>query len=257
MVRRIKITLSQAIEGFFLEKRAAQLSTHTLSDYSNAFRKLQAYLGDPPLDQITAGQIRDFLTDLSQRAVVPAGIAPRPAKPLSKKSILNIHTALSSLWTWAVREGFADEHIMRSVPHPRPEQRAIVPLTKDDVEGMLAACESTCAYTRPGKRQCANTRPTGVRNRAIVLLLVDTGIRSSELCNLRIRDLDMDNRRLKVYGKGAKERILHIDRHTSKALWRYLSTRPETHPEDPLFASHDDEFRSMSRRALQSLTPPR
>jgi site-specific recombinase XerD len=111
MVRRIQITLSQAIEGFFLEKRAAQLSIHTLSDYSNALRKLQAYLGDPPLDQITAGQIRDFLTDLGQRAVVPAGIAPRPAKPLFKKSILNIHTALSSLWTWAVKEGFADEHI--------------------------------------------------------------------------------------------------------------------------------------------------
>jgi len=42
-----QLTLSQAIEGFLLEKQAQHLSPHTVADSANAFRKLQAYLGDP------------------------------------------------------------------------------------------------------------------------------------------------------------------------------------------------------------------
>jgi len=252
MVRKIQITLSQAIEGFILEKRAQQLRPHTLSSYENALRRLLDYLPDDPfLDEITVQQIDAFFTDLGQRPIAPAGIAPRPAKPLSKKSILNTHTALSSFWTWAVKEGFADEHIMRSVPRPRPEQRAIVPFTRDDIEAMLSVCESTRSYSRPGKRRCANTRPTGVRDRAILLLLTDTGIRASELCDLRIKHLDMSNARVKVFGKGAKERILPVGRRTIKALWRYLSTRPDARPSDPLFVTSDEL--PLTRRSLYQL----
>ena len=70
-----QLTLSQAIEGFLLEKQAQHLSPHTVADYTNAFRKLQAYLGDPerskaeskdaPFAGITADQIKGFLGDLS------------------------------------------------------------------------------------------------------------------------------------------------------------------------------------------------
>jgi len=251
MVRKVQITLSQAIEGFILEKRAQQLRPHTLYSYENAFRRLAEYLGDPPLNDITAVQINAFLIDLGQRPIAPAGIAPRPAKPLSKKSILNAHTALSSLWSWATKEGFADEHIMRSVPRPRPEQRAIVPFTRDDIEAMLNVCESTRSYSRPGKRRCANTRPTGLRDRAILLLLTDTGIRASELCDLCIKHFDMSNQRIKVFGKGAKERILPVGRRTTKAIWHYLVSRPSARSSDPLFVSTDGG--PFNRRALYQL----
>ena len=61
-----QLTLSQAIEGFLLEKQAQHLSPHTVADYTNAYRKLQAYLGtDVPFAGITADQIRSFLGDLS------------------------------------------------------------------------------------------------------------------------------------------------------------------------------------------------
>ena len=52
-----QLTLSQAIEGCLLEKQAQHLSPHTVADYTNAFRKLQAYLGtDVPFAGITADQ---------------------------------------------------------------------------------------------------------------------------------------------------------------------------------------------------------
>ena len=107
-----QLTLSQAtacpavsgIEGFLLEKQAQHLSPHTVADYTNAFRKLQAYLvTDVPLAGITTDQVKGFLGDLSTPRP-PAGAAKRPAKGLSNKTILNIHTALSALWTWAVTD---------------------------------------------------------------------------------------------------------------------------------------------------------
>jgi len=72
-----------------------------------------------PLAGITAGQIKGFLGDLSAPRA-PNGAAKRPVKGLSNKTILNIHTARAALWTWAVAEGIAGQHILRQIPGPSP-----------------------------------------------------------------------------------------------------------------------------------------
>ncbi len=113
------------------------------------------------------------------------------------------------------------------VDRPRPEQRAIVPFSRGDVEAMLEACGYTRSYVRPGKRECRNRRPTAARDRAIILMLLDTGMRASELVGLDMDQLDQKNRRIVVEGKGAKERILKTSPRTAQASWRYMSQRPE------------------------------
>ena len=248
----IQLTLSQAIDGFLLAKQAQRLSPHTLADYRNAFRKLQAFLGnDPPIRDITAAQIRQLLIDLGTRPYVPAGIARRAPQVLSKKSILNIHTALSALWTWALDEGLCTAHVVRAVPRPKPEKRAIQPFTQDDVRAMLDACLHTSHYRRPGKRACRNQRPTAVRDQAILLLLLDTGMRASELCALQLHHVDLKNQRVLVFGKGSKERILPISPRTATALWKYMASRGGDTLDDALFASHHG--RPYNRNALLQL----
>jgi len=242
---KTQITLAQAIEGYLLDARSRHLSPRTITDYRIIFRRFQEHIGDPPLATITPDDIRRFLADLGARSITPAGIAPRPARKLSKKSLRNYHTGLSSLWTWAVREGFTGHHVVRAVTPPEPKQPAIDPFSRTDVEAMLAACERTGPYTRPGKRECSNTRPTAARDRAIILLLLDTGARASEICaeprkttpGLCIQDVNHRNLIIKVLGKGDKERILRISPSTSKSIWRCLVERPEATPTDPLFVS--------------------
>jgi len=236
------LTLSQSIEGFLLEKRAQRLSPHTIADYTNAYRKLAAWLDDagtpdPPLASITVDQIRAFLAELGAVPQERPGVAPRPARPLSKKTILNIHTALSALWTWARAEGLAERHIIHDVPRPKPEQRAIEPFTRDQIRDLLDACERSRPYSRPGKRTSDHARPTALRDKAIVYLLLDTGLRASELTALRCYDLDLKNQHVKVMGKGSKERILPISPRTAKTLWRYLASDPDRTEGDPLFTS--------------------
>lgn len=238
----VRLTLSQSIDGFLLEKRAQHLSPHTIADYTNAFRKLQTWLqADPPLADITGDQVRRFLAELGTVPQPMPGIARRQPRPLSKKTVLNIHTALSALWTFAVREGLAETHILRTIPRPRPEQRAIVPLTRDQIRDLLDACDRSRPYSRPGKRTSDHGRPTARRDRAILYLLLDTGLRASELTGLHLYDVDLKAFHVKVMGKGSKERILTISPRTAKAIWKYLaSDRPEATLGEPLFLSRDE-----------------
>ena len=221
-----RIPLSAALEGYFIAAHARRLSPATLRDYDNTFRKLEAFLGrDPPLADITAPDISAFLASMNG---------------LSAKTLLNYHTGLAALWTWATKEGIADEHIVRKVRRPKPEQREIMPYTRGDLQAMLAACHRSSAYVRPGKRRSNHSRPTADRDRAIILLLVDTGMRASELCDLRIRDLDIPNRRVRVMGKGRKERMLPISARTTQALWRYLATRDTKRDHSFLFVTRTE-----------------
>ncbi len=254
MVRKKSLTplrLSQAIEGFFLEARARQLSPNTISDYRNTCNKLKAWLNDNPyMHEIETDSIEEFLAHLGSTPQISRSPISRKAKPLSKKSLLNVHTGLSALWTWALREGVVTEQIIREIPRPKPETRAIIPLTRDEVAALLNACRATKGYFQKGT-WCTNARPTEQRDQAIIRTLVDTGLRASELCDLKIADFDMPNHRLKAFGKGSKERVLTIGDRTTKAIWLYLTKdRPaDINADEPLFVN-DDGDDCLTRRAL-------
>ena len=95
---------------------------------------------------------------------------------------------------------------------------------------------------------------TALRNRTIILLLLDTGVRASELCGLTIKDADLSNKRILVLGKGTlcEERALPISPRTAKALWRYLTTERKDEPVNaPLFLGSEGE--PLNRDALLKL----
>jgi integrase/recombinase XerD len=247
-----KLLLSQAIMGFLLDAEARSLSPHTIADYQNAFRKLQAFIGDPPMESISADDVRRFLSDLSTPRA-PAGIAPRPARSIGKKQKLNIHTGLSALWTWAVAEGYVRTHILRRIERPKPEKPVIEPFTQDDIKRLLvAASRRSAPYTRPGKKESDHERATAVRDRAILLLLVDTGMRASELCGLELRNVDLRNGAVVVFGKGSKERSLPIGPRTKSALSKHiLENRAEARVNEPIFLTVTGQ--PMDRCALLKL----
>lgn len=236
-----QLTFSQALDGYLIHLRARRLSEHTLTDYRVTFRKFQSFLeNDPPLAGITHRDIERFLASFD------------PEK-IKNKTLLNYHTGLSSFWTWAVSENLVERHIVRLVIPPDPEQVEIVPFTEQDVRLMLASLERSKTYTRPGQREPSDhALPNPKRNRAILLTLLDTGLRASELCSLCIANADLKNNRITdVAGKGNKRRTVYLSAKTSKSIWRYLVTRSDARPNHPLFASDDDQH--FQRQSLARL----
>jgi site-specific recombinase XerD len=76
-------------------------------------------------------------------------------------------------------------------------------------------------------------------------------MRASELCELTIVHCDIKNRTIKVFGKGAKERILPFSPSTGQAIWRYLATRKDARINEPLIAT--PEGRPLGRDDLRRL----
>ena len=99
------------------------------------------------------------------------------AQTVSKKTILNYHIGLSALWTWAVNEGLTDQHILHQVERAKPEKRSISPYSEEDIKAMLASLSHSRCYSVPRKGETANSLPNAERNRAIILVLLDTGVR--------------------------------------------------------------------------------
>lgn len=228
-----QLTFTQALEGYILFAEP-NLSPNTLADYFNTFRKFQRFIGDDLLiNEINVEHIAGFISQHQH---------------LSKKTLKNYHTGLSALWTWAYQQKLVDEKVPQQYTPPRPDQLAIVPYTESDIKAMLASCEKRKAYLLPGQRESATDFPEGKRLKTSLLLLLDTGIRVSEYCNLKFKDVDLRNRNIMVMGKGRKERQIPISSRTSQAMWTYFSTRPDMVINSPAFATmngthiHRDNF---------------
>lgn len=244
-------TLEDALQGFWIA-RERNYSPHTIRDYTGTFRRFQQYLnlhdGPADIEDITARHINQFLNWLAS------------ACKLSNKTICNHWTALSALWTWS-EINLDTPHVIRGrIPPPKFQRRQPQPYTEDQVKAMLSACDTTDPWrTRPGVR---TRRATRLRDRAILLTLLDTGLRASELCALRIDDYDPPTGRIHVrHGKGDKERNVFIGYAARGALWKYIEQRKRTRKAatgaaslgrvEPLFATNSN--RHLTRDNLLHL----
>ena len=227
--------LSDAITGYFID-RSLDLADTTQATYRHYFALFAEFIGDKGIEAITSRDITRFLTHLSK------------VRGLSDRSVHDVRVMLSSLWTWASKE-FGIEHVVSKVPKPSFKKPEIIPYTKHEAQQLLDAVEYDKQWRTRNGRLVRSKRATALRDKAIILTLVDTGIRASELCDLTIADYDNQRGRLHVrHGKGDKGRFTVMGKRTQKALWRYLSTRAGSKPTDPLFATGDGGH--MSRSAL-------
>lgn len=227
------ISLIQAIDGFMLSLYARSLSENTIRDYQTTLNYLCEYLShDFPLQIITRKQLRQFLA----------------SRPVSNKTLYNYYVGLSAFWTWAVSEELVTEHIVKKIPRPKPELPDIIPYSEDDVKKMLSSLERSRVYQRRGYKPTTHSLPFPERNRAILLLLLDSGVRAQELCSLKFHQLDLKNFRINVWGKGAKQRSIPISSSTANAIWRYRTTRKEDlNMGEPVFVNDSDRPLTIDR----------
>lgn len=243
--------LADAIDWYWTAK--IDLSPATRRDYALTFRRLNEFLGaDKPIEQVAARDLQAFLTHLRETLV------GRRKGPVSKKTLCNIWVALSSLWEWAHKQlGIA--HVVRDqVPCPRYFRPEIVPFSLADVEAMLKACESYEQENHLAKQRMHIALPAILvtRNRAIVRVLLDTGMRREELVRLRIEDYNRRTGHLQIrYAKGGKTRMVYLGRRSMASLAEYLVKRKSLEAKAPLFHSEagGDEDQFMRGGSLQKL----
>lgn len=215
--------LSEAVDGFLLFKSAEGLSQRTLETYRQRLVALIEFLDDPELSSITSNDIARFI-DYLRKDYVPARWSGDTSR-LTGRSLRNYWVACRSFYSWASIElGIMDIGIQP----PKANTAQVDPFTEREIRAMVSAARSP-------------------RDRAIILLLLDTGIRSSELCNLTTGDIELTTGKIHVVGKGNKERYCYMGSVTRKAMWKYMVGK-ET---DALFTTQDD--RALTRSWLRRI----
>jgi len=243
--------LSHAINAYLIDKRVSGCSPNTIRNYTLTLARLQEHLpADPELADIAQADLQAFLHQLMTTRIKPRGIADRPARKLSAKTIKNIHTCLCSLWTWAIAEGYATEHIVHPIAIPKPELEPILPFTREQIQALLDACSHSLPWSTSPDTASERPQRRQLRDRAIILFLLDTGVRVSELCNLTLANVDLVGGTAIVQSKGrlnagqGKKRTIRFQPPTARALRRYLSARgihdPASRPDQHLFTNRDN-----------------
>jgi site-specific recombinase XerD len=195
------ISLESAFAGFLVACEARALSVHTIEDYSRAIRMFIAYVGNMPMQDITVNQIAGFLASVRRQGV-------------GEKTILNRHIGLAAFWTWALKNEIVDRHIVRQVEKPKPPEIIIEPFKESEVRALLN-----------------EVRKNPERDRAIIYLLLDTGLRASELVSLDREEIDLENHRIIVKkGKGNKDRKVPFCNKTAAVLAYYLKNCTDRKP---------------------------
>jgi integrase/recombinase XerD len=147
---------------------------------------------------------------------------------------------------------------MKAVAAPKFQTPPVEPYTKEEIEALLKACEYCKEAQTTDRRKFTMRRATHHRDRAIILILLDTGLRASELCALRVEDADLKTGKITVRHevgggtKGKKGRTVYLGKVGRKAVWRYLANREDGEdPEAPLFLGKFN--RPFNKDALRQL----
>ena len=161
-------------------------------------------------------------------------------------------SSLRAFFKYLYTHDMIRENVTEKVVMPKIRKKPIIFLERDEINRMFDALEDGEGLTKHQKAYLENTR---IRDRAIITLLLGTGIRSSELVGLNKDDLDLDNNAFVVTRKGGNQAILYYNDQVKEALADYLAVRDEVTPveghEDALFLS--TQRKRISPRALQDL----
>jgi integrase/recombinase XerC len=201
-----------------------RLSVSTAQHYRRDLEALQAWCREHGIDdwrRLDTRQVRQYAAQAHRRG-------------LSGRSIQRRLSALRTFYHYLLREGAVQRNPGLDVQAPRAPRHLPDTLNVDDLDRLLRG---------------RSDDPLVVRDIAILELFYSSGLRLAELVALDVTDLDLDERMVRVTGKGAKTRVVPVGAKASTALQAWLALRPCAAGETALFTARTG--RRLGARGVQ------
>ena len=199
-----KIPLPRLVRIFEVHNLTEGKTASTVKWYNDVLALFIRWLEEEgrsnSLCDITEMDVREYILHLQSR--------PGVRGKTSSHTVSNRVRAIRAFFAWVARAGFAEEHLLKNLKVPKTTQRIVEPLTKGEVESIFARMNSQTMI--------------GSRNSALLSLMLDTGIRLSEAAGLGEDDVYIEDRYIKVMGKGFKERLIAFGAACQRSLLDYL-----------------------------------
>jgi integrase/recombinase XerD len=193
----MKALIQEFSDYLRIEKRN---SPHTVSAYSRDLSRFSTALAGQKVDSVTTADIRDFLISLREQGLSPASVA----RSLS---------SIKSFFKYLCQDKQFKDNPAEILETPKRWRKLPDVLSSEDVDTLLKSPDLESVL--------------GLRDKAMLEVLYASGLRVSELINLKVSQLDMQVGYLRTLGKGSKERIVPIGAMAKKAVEDYiLNSRP-------------------------------
>jgi len=206
--------IRQEIIAFIIDRQARGLSENTIDFYQSELSQFADFLDQhsvKTIDKISPMVIRMFLIELGER-----------------RNKGGVHAAFRSIKAWL--NWYAIEcddptwrNPIRKVKLPEPSKEPLPGVPTVHIKAMLATCSRDYLDQR---------------DKAILICLLDTGLRRNEFLNLNLGDVDLQTGALQVHhGKGDKDRTVYLGVRARRELIRYLRHRGQLHETEPLWVT--------------------
>ena len=183
-------------------KTEKRLSSHTVKSYSSDLKQFSKYLSkecniNSDINQVTFQTIRSWIVFLLENNINP-------------RSVNRKISVLKSYYKFLLQEGILSYNPMIKIISPKTSKRLPSFVDKDDIQNLLDKVKFENNYI-------------GNRDRLIIEFFYVTGIRLSELINIKISDIDFNNNYIKVLGKRNKERLIPLSNNMINKLKNYVN----------------------------------
>ncbi len=192
MKKKEEVKLDDLIDKYLdYLKYEKKLSNNTYNSYKDNLKKLDLHFKDKSISKLTNDDIKDYLYKIE----------------LTAKTKAHYLTVINSLYTFLVYEGDLNVNPCDGIKMPKLEKKLPNYLSFEEIQKLL---------------EIKLVKPTDYRNKAILEVLYATGMRISELTDLKLSALDFDECVIRIMGKGKKERITPLNTYAIEWLRLYL-----------------------------------
>ena len=181
------------------------VSTHTIDAYKRDINQYLLYLSDldiKNLSDVKSTNIRDYIRILSDGGMAPA-------------SISRIISSIRTYYRFLSSENILDENPVLLINNPKLPKKLPDVLSEKEISLIINAIQESSQFYQ--------------RDKAIIELLYSCGIRVTELCNIEMSNLFIDEDLIRVMGKGNKERLLPLGKRSKKYLDDYIKHSRNSH----------------------------
>lgn len=207
------------VKMYLVCKKMEGLSDCTLRNYSTTLKVFFRHLRKAP-EEVTSNDIRLFLYYYQKNTGVKSG------------SLNKYREYINRFFCWCHGEGYIPTNPSRNVGTIRYEKKPRVALTQIELEYLRSVCIDP-------------------REKAIIEFLYSTGCRVSELSQLKLSDLNWENKSVHLFGKGRKHRTSFLNAKAEISLLHYLETRSDDC--EFVFVSQREPIRQLQVPAIQKI----
>lgn len=223
---RSKEKLSDVVRGFLVRCKLRDLEKQTIKDHSRKLGRFLKCCGDCALGEVSPVVVRRFLDNLGNEYGLDAATVQRHL------------VSVKAFFRWAYEEGYIIRNPVVGVRVGGITKKVVRGLSEQEIKRLLAAVEDGSSVLK-------------IRHGAIVYILVDCGLRISEVMNLKVSDVDWQSGVLRIRGKGYKERFVRMGFGTRGVLKKYMGVRNGNGNGDAGWLWLNDEGNKCQRSVVQ------